>query len=188
MTFHWALLYSSGVVRDVRQKHIPYHISHRFYFLSCLNRSDFFCRFIYIKVEKTGFLKKMLILHNTEMDVIQEFKDTKIDQKYAKEVPFVYQPSQYLMVRAGLDRMSVSGESLKYEQLQKKNERPTESSQRRCAIESPTWIKSQKGGLGGPKSTLFPPCYWEIALEILFPTVTKSSTLGLSPLFARHFE
>ena len=43
-----------------------------------------------MKIEKTSIFKKKCVTHNTEMVVIQEFKDTKIDQEYAKEVPFVY--------------------------------------------------------------------------------------------------
>jgi hypothetical protein len=82
------VLYFSGVVRDVGRK--PQQISHRFYFLGCLNRFCLFCRFNEMKIEKTSIFKKKCVTHNTEMVVIQEFKDTKIDQEYAKEVPFVY--------------------------------------------------------------------------------------------------
>ena len=100
-----------------------------------------------------------------EMTVIQELQDKIIDQQYAIEVSFIYPPSQHLRGRAGLSGRSVLSESLKCESLQKKKERPTESSQKSCASVSPTWIKSQKGGVGGLKINTFPP------------TVTKSLRL-----------
>ncbi len=57
----------------------------------------------------------MCITHNMNMNVIQKIKDKEIDQSYAEEVTFVYDPSQHPRVQAGLNRMSVLSESLKCE-------------------------------------------------------------------------
>ncbi len=86
-----------------------------------------------------------------EMTVIQELQDKIIDLQYAREVSFVYPPSQHLRGQAGLSGRSVLSESSKCESLQKKN-KPKE-----LRIGVPNLNQKSKGWGRWPQNQRLPP-------------------------------